>query len=622
MVSFRYPPLRSRGSGLRLIKIHHASPSDKVRCGMSVHPYAPPKYQALSYTWGDANRKVPISINGQDFLVTTNLDDALRHLRPLTSDEESSCLALWVDAVCINQENSNERDAQVRRMRIIYEQAERVILWLSKLNEPADESLQVELSQWTIGAIEENTEGKARSAIVLALCLKEEVDHRQSSEVSMRLEDCTHADSLQVWFQLARLFNRPWFERLWIIQELAVSRNAIVQWGNLQTGWPTLERAAKFILHPGTAMVSPHIRRLFPLLGAHRITQVALQSMYNFDTNNVLTILHSTQNTKCSDPRDRLYAIQGIVTDNTDIEIDYSIPVQQVYLNWARERIMRTRTLDVLSACADSSRDGDLPSWIPDLRRPFGQDKPLWVESHATRYRREEHGVPFLGSNPIRFASTDLSFSEDGLKIRLSGKFVGRVTTLTGVGDAVTNLRDPTELEARLREIIADWEAALRVAQAGGLVCFQEALLRSHYPWATEEAKRLDIAYEFWRVDPTGITNPALEDYVKYGHWDKSRHDATLREFERALFPRVHGCQMFTVEDLDSAKGIKRPVGIVAGNCRAKIGDELWMLSGGLTSFLLRRENELEHRLISPCFVYGHMHIGEVWAVAQDVVLI
>ena len=100
--------------------------------------------------------------------------------------------------------------------------------------------------------------------------------------------------------------------------------------------------------------------------------------MLNIDTENILTVLHNTQNTKCSDPRDRLFAILGVADDTKDVEIDYSIPVTEVYIRWAQKRIKRLKTLDILSACVDSSRGGDLPLWVADLRRSFGQDRILW----------------------------------------------------------------------------------------------------------------------------------------------------------------------------------------------------------------------------------------------------
>lgn len=172
--------------------------------------------------------------------------------------------------------------------------------------------------------------------------------------------------NIQDWVVLARLFYRPWFERLWVIQELAVSKSAIAVWGKPKILWHHIERAARYILRPGTPLPPPHLARILPFMGAHRVTQVALSSMLNVDTKDILTILHNTQGTMCTDPRDRLYAILGIVDDSEaqDVEIDYSISVQEVYCNWARKRIQRTSSLDILSACTDSGRSGDLPSWV------------------------------------------------------------------------------------------------------------------------------------------------------------------------------------------------------------------------------------------------------------------
>ncbi|PMD23452.1 hypothetical protein NA56DRAFT_71794 [Hyaloscypha hepaticicola] len=81
---FHYTALNKPKEDLRLIRIDHGQHNEKLKCIMYTYtsdqwPYM--TYQALLYTWGDGTRKAPISINGQDFLVTTNLEDALRHLR-------------------------------------------------------------------------------------------------------------------------------------------------------------------------------------------------------------------------------------------------------------------------------------------------------------------------------------------------------------------------------------------------------------------------------------------------------------------------------------------------------------------------------------------------------------
>ncbi|KAF2461212.1 heterokaryon incompatibility, partial [Lineolata rhizophorae] len=84
-----------------------------------------PKYEALSYTWGDALDRHSIACEGKTIRVTANLLSALQHLR-----QPDVTRILWVDAVCINQGNIAERDAQVRMMGDIYRMAARVLVWL------------------------------------------------------------------------------------------------------------------------------------------------------------------------------------------------------------------------------------------------------------------------------------------------------------------------------------------------------------------------------------------------------------------------------------------------------------------------------------------------------------
>jgi hypothetical protein len=82
-----------------------------------------PRYDALSYVWGDANITVPIRLHDTTHPVTTNLGLALRYLR--LAEEER---IIWVDALCINQADNLEKGHQVRQMQSIYVGAKRVIV--------------------------------------------------------------------------------------------------------------------------------------------------------------------------------------------------------------------------------------------------------------------------------------------------------------------------------------------------------------------------------------------------------------------------------------------------------------------------------------------------------------
>jgi hypothetical protein len=90
-------------------------------------------FDALSYTWGDASSRRLISLNGNKFSVTANLHTALRHLR-YTADQR----VLWIDELCINQDNIPERNQQVTKMQEIYQRAAKVVVWLGPASKTSD----------------------------------------------------------------------------------------------------------------------------------------------------------------------------------------------------------------------------------------------------------------------------------------------------------------------------------------------------------------------------------------------------------------------------------------------------------------------------------------------------
>ncbi|KAL2061852.1 hypothetical protein VTL71DRAFT_7230 [Oculimacula yallundae] len=583
---FKYTTLKDPESDLRLIQIACGQQDDELNCTLTVYTQNSLRhrsYNALSYTWGDANVKTPITLNGEIFFVTPNLDAALRNIRCSTAGERGRQLPLWVDAICINQNDVEERDDQVRRMKDIYESAEWVIIWLGNYHEPCDEKIVINESRWGIDNSGRAPEADTGAATQLALCLGYMLDDPAKDQT---FPDGTknypsEVTNLQAWAQLARLFQRPWFERLWIIQEISVSQRAMVLCGGYMILWSQLEAAARYILQPMGIPVPSHVRKLLPLMAAHRMIQVSLNSMWNIDKKNILTILHSTQEAKCLDPRDKLYAILAIVEDTEDIQIDYSTPVEQTYRTWAEKSLRRTKSLDILSACCDSSRLGDLPSWVPDLRRPFGQDKPLWIYSHLTGYRPPSHRRM---KGELYQDSADLQISQDGLTLSVHGYSSGVITQLSSVGDVVSNLEDPTNLRTRLQHIIAEWADffASQPRYSVGYTMLEEVIMRYF---------RIEkISPSYYRPSPSHFRT-----------WSNPQELGSpwMQELERFLFPRIHGCQLFSTHEGGG--------GAVPGACQAQIGDEIWTLQGGLTPYILRRATSHTHRLISPCYFEGEM---------------
>ncbi len=123
-----YTPLAFHAFEFRLLEIltdKAETSNSTVRCKIShSNLIDPPEYRALSYCWGDPLVTRPIIVNGETRQVTTNLEEALQAVKA------QGFRKIWVDALCINQDDLLERGLQVTRMGLIYFKARQVIAWL------------------------------------------------------------------------------------------------------------------------------------------------------------------------------------------------------------------------------------------------------------------------------------------------------------------------------------------------------------------------------------------------------------------------------------------------------------------------------------------------------------
>ncbi|KAL8834197.1 MAG: hypothetical protein Q9176_007625 [Flavoplaca citrina] len=180
------------------------------------------EYDVLSYTWGDpltpfsrkdgsnwgmdAVRRYPINIDGYLLEVTASLIDALHALAD-TGTRKSAMKSqyIWIDSICINQEDPLERAAQISIMGSIYEAAQNVVIWLGDKDEFTDEALAAM---------------KARSVIPIQR-------HPEVGTILRRLGFQTNITPY-MWLGLVAFLNRPWFSRVWVVQEVSLARDAVV----------------------------------------------------------------------------------------------------------------------------------------------------------------------------------------------------------------------------------------------------------------------------------------------------------------------------------------------------------------------------------------------------------
>ena len=212
---------------------HRGRPNDPIECTLSTHTLATAldsdedRYEALSYSWGtgEIDRHIKICVGSSKpytFGVRSNLFAALKQLRLL--DEPRP---LWIDAICIDQKNNEEKNAQVPKMPHIYNGARNVCVWLGDEDEDQGSRL-------------------AFNYIRRALNLDD--------------FDRLVADSRtpQEWQALASVMTKPWFSRRWVIQEIALAKRATIYCGTNQISWSEFAEAVSLFeeVRPESQIIS------------------------------------------------------------------------------------------------------------------------------------------------------------------------------------------------------------------------------------------------------------------------------------------------------------------------------------------------------------------------------
>jgi hypothetical protein len=287
------------------------------------------EYEALSYTWGDPKDRAPICVGGEETLVTKNLAAALHALRDPTETR-----TLWIDAICINQEDLDEKSFQVPMMTLIYKSCSRTIIWLGESDKDSRKAFKI---------IREGAREYPR--------------------------------------EVSSVLRRQWFRRMWIIQEVSLAPKAFVQCGKDGVDWEKLAAAVALVPQLGS-MVNPngsgaHLHpAFFPrILNAAR---KRIQDGTPFDLHEALRCFQPFDATM---PVDKVFGILGLISDPSLVQVDYKLSPQEVYTRVAVRTITHTKSLDIFLDCQQQTQGHqlpDLPSWVPDWSTTDGPlDNPM-----------------------------------------------------------------------------------------------------------------------------------------------------------------------------------------------------------------------------------------------------
>ncbi|KAF4564790.1 hypothetical protein EYR40_010961 [Pleurotus pulmonarius] len=405
-------PLDRTRNQIRLLSLHPGRQSSTLQCTLRVTSLDDkPPFTALSYTWGEPIRRSTslwsfrgifqylrglwwtlfrrdplIDVNGVPFSIKYNLGSALQSLR---HEEEEK--VLWIDALCINQQDPIEKADQVARMKDIYSQAHTTCVWLGPAEDDSDTAMDFV---------------------------------RDSHKLDVDAPKLQLSDITPPWRAMQALFARSWWGRMWIVQELFMSRNVVVRCGEKEVGVDRFrELVAKeqrlrvrarsgqlrgydfpqwYFVPPGNpfyTLLEPWARnqevRRGPSRVQHALSYVPLvgtivTGLQAVDDAKKASVgymgignwMYMTQAFESSLPRDKVYALLGLIGDEDKDAIipDYTPEKKdsEVFKEVSAQVMRRDTTLSVLNYAQMGTRVlAGLPSWVIDSSEPRSAPPPM-----------------------------------------------------------------------------------------------------------------------------------------------------------------------------------------------------------------------------------------------------
>ncbi|KAB5513112.1 heterokaryon incompatibility protein-domain-containing protein [Coniochaeta sp. 2T2.1] len=428
-----YSPLPA-GKSIRLLTLHPGQDGEPLQMCLSHHVLSDggrDSFSALSYAWGDATDLQPVSCDGKTIGISKNLSACLKHIRLA-----DAARILWIDVICINQEDLEERASQVGIMGEIYSKAEKVLIWLGEGNE--------------------DTKNGVFSLESMAKAWDPPVDQPVSFTTVLEFARASRIRRLDYWAlgrqQYVRsISDSPWFTRAWTFQEVGLSSDAEVWIGSHHLSFKNLVYAWLVSLHH-------NFERTIFLNGYGRTTDTGRTCMhamfaYWFLQNHgtpeevrewyqLPRLLRLRQLHEASDPRDLVFSLISLskMDPGETLQANYRMPVEDVFTQFAIKAIIESGDLSLLSERERQGSDPALPSWVPDWRCP-----PATTPLNAllpTAWRKYRVGQ----DRPEKSSPLDNISSPDGKGLRLMVTHIDTVKESYAVNYAMLHV--PAEMRS------------------------------------------------------------------------------------------------------------------------------------------------------------------------------
>jgi hypothetical protein len=564
-------------------------------------------FDALSYVWGYADVKEWIKVDGKTVEVTLNLEAALRRVRNTENSE-----LLWVDALCINQRDVEEKNLQVMRMKDIYTMCGRVLIWLgdTMMDGTGDENIKVAVATMAMSFLKK-IHRIARDKDMVGKPNFRETFKKWTVEVNVDLfKDPSTVGLPKVgapeWENLSKFLSRPWFSRVWIIQEASGVDHTLLMVGkDARLGWGQLSQAVFWL-----------VAHAYPdnIDGLGALSNISvIDSCRRYKAVPLLRTLDQMFKFNSTVPHDKIYAVLGLSVESLTPEqyprlrVDYSRDWRAVFRDVTRHCIEMPgsygpkSTLHILSSVLQERNDDGTFAW--------DKEQSSWVpkwdkfQSSCAIVHRLSH----ITSPPQTTYDTEpcMLESQDDRVLSLKGIVIDRIVK---VYTYMIDIRDDHGLFFSLnvfRAVIRTWKAIIWDAW--------RFTGRNRYSLKGEAfAKVITESTNYW---PPGTGSPG-QYFTAY--WElglqhaEEEEPGTLPRFSTFCTPLKSDIEEWPcVEGISSEEALER-LSIMAlrfsmavqvdsaifvtetgyigcGPPITRVGDEVCVLYGGKTPFVMQK---------------------------------
>jgi hypothetical protein len=318
------------------------------------------QFAAISYVWGCSTKDQSVICEGHIMMITSNLAKVLRRVR--LPDRP---LCLWADSICINQEDMEEKGHQVAIMGKLYQAAERTLIYIG-----SDDDFQAPDVCSLLDEVNVMIQETSRS-----------IDMSWDSFPYPEEDEQFLTDTR--WHSFYVFLSQNWFDRGWVVQEAALSRNCQIIWGQSSFIWDMFMQAYIWISRRASAVyqsepfgdvqINAHMDAY---LESHTDFARAFYDESSWGSPSILRTLNCAKELDVSDPRDRIYAFTALPQNpgqHVAPHPNYQNSYLETYRAFAEQYIQVSKTTELLDYVShDGHLHPNIPSWVPRW------DVPTW----------------------------------------------------------------------------------------------------------------------------------------------------------------------------------------------------------------------------------------------------